>query len=203
MNTPAPAPRLRLAVMSVAAAALLVVGGRALASGTCARPASFLANWTGLNHFCADEPALASEMNANFATVVGWLEQKVGPVGTATLTLSGTPVNSGTIADGTIVGADLAPGAVSTRELADGGVTAAKLASRVAVYTVNAACPAAGALSGLPTCTEVITVTFCGTACSLSSPRYVQCDGSCGACGVIPNVNCPRPNSFVGYLVGP
>jgi hypothetical protein len=160
----------------------------------------------GLTWFCPDEPALAAEMNANFATVVGWLEQKVGPVGTPTLTLSGAPVTSASIADGTIDAVDLAPGLVSTRELADGGVTAAKLASRVTVYSVNGACPSPGTLTTQATCTEALTAVSCvipGSPCAFSQ-RYTQCDGSCGSCvPVFLPQACVRPNSFVGFLVGP
>jgi hypothetical protein len=203
----------RTVVIAFAALVLGALGTRALASGTCARPTSFLANWSGLNHFCADEPALASEMNQNFATVVSWVEAKTGPVGSA-LTLPGTPVNSGNIADGTISSADiandgitsvnLAPGAVGTRELADGGVTPSKLANRVAIYVNPSNCVNPGTLSTSPTCSEVYTPVACvgGQPCSLGS-RYTACDGSCtGSCFAGP-LACTRPTSLLGFLVAP
>lgn len=194
---------LRVALFAVGSVCALVLGSSAFASGTCARPMSFLANWTGLHHFCPDEPALAVEMNDNFVTVVRWIEQKVGPVGTSTLTLSGTPVNSATIADGTIVGADLSPAAVGARELLDGGVTASKLASRVPVYQTPAQCPNAGSLTASSTCPEPNPPVICGSAgCSTGTFRYTQCDSTCGGCGVI-TPTCPRANTFIGFLVGP
>lgn len=194
---------LRVATGVIAALCLLVLGSSAFASGTCARPMSFLANWTGLHHFCPDEPALAGEVNANFATVVQWIEQKVGPVGTSTLTLSGTPVSSATIADGTIVGADLSPAAIGARELVDGGVTASKLASRIPVYQTPSQCPNGGSLTLSSTCPEPNPAIICGnTGCTTGIFRYTQCDSTCGACGLVTPI-CPRATSFVGFLVGP
>lgn len=78
----ASARQVRRAVWSVGAAALAVatvwVAGAAWAGGTpiCAQtlPAPLVT-------FCPNAPAVASEINGNFAQLVAWLEQKVGPVG--------------------------------------------------------------------------------------------------------------------------
>jgi hypothetical protein len=204
---------LRTAVLAVAFLSVGVLGTRALASGTCARPSSFLSNWAALNHFCPDEPALASEVNSNFATVVGWVEAKTGPVGSP-LTLPGTPVNSANIADGTITSADLAndsvtsldlaPGSVGTWELADGGVTAAKLAGRAAVYLIPTPCPNAGLLTTATTCPEPFGATPCGGSCTIGQSRWTVCDGSCGPCSGGPTViSCPKPTVLLGYVVPP
>jgi hypothetical protein len=81
-------PRRRPALIALA---VVVVGvaipmwaGRALA-GTCSNilPASMVT-------LCADEPALAGELNGNFAQVLSFISQKVGPVGSADVTVTGT-----------------------------------------------------------------------------------------------------------------
>ena len=53
-----------------------------------------------LTVFTPDTPALASEVNGNFNQLKTWLEQKVGPVGTAAVTVTGQT----TLANTTIVG---------------------------------------------------------------------------------------------------
>lgn len=50
-------------------------------SGTCATPGFFSA--LGLNYFCADEPAMASEVNANTQQLARLMEAKVGTLGPA------------------------------------------------------------------------------------------------------------------------
>lgn len=73
-------PRLRrLATVAV----VFVVGltARQALSGTCATPGFF--SGLGLNYFCSDEPALASEVNANTQQLARLMEAKVGALGPA------------------------------------------------------------------------------------------------------------------------
>lgn len=69
---------------AVAAIALVLLTPRVMAAGTCAQtlPAPLIT-------FCADEPALASDVNSNLQQLVNWVQQKVGTVGTADLTTTG------------------------------------------------------------------------------------------------------------------
>lgn len=76
--------------------------------------------------FAPDTPAVAAEVNSNFAQLRAWLEQKVGPVGSSTITLS-TPLAGTQLADGTVSGAKLQDSSVATADLADGAITNAKL----------------------------------------------------------------------------
>lgn len=65
---------LRRRSLLVAAVAVAGVAGVALASSPCANGLPFC--------FAPNEPALASEVNANFAALKTWLEAKVGGTGT-------------------------------------------------------------------------------------------------------------------------
>ncbi len=65
--------------------ALVLLTPRVMAAGTCAQTLP-----SPLVTLCADEPALASEVNGNFQQLVTWVQQKVGTVGTADLTTTGT-----------------------------------------------------------------------------------------------------------------
>lgn len=48
--------------------------------------------------FTADQPAIADQVNANFNQLKTWLEQKVGTVGSSTITTNSIVVGSGTTA---------------------------------------------------------------------------------------------------------
>lgn len=196
---------LRLAVFTVATLAALVLGTRAYAQVTCSRPTNWGSSWATLIHFCPDSPAKASEMNDNLATVVGYLETKTGTVGQP-LAITGTPVNSANIADGTITSGDLAAASISGRELVDAGITASKLANRLPVYTLHTQCGDENLLSFAATCTTTQIPAPCGNSgCNVGLFRFIQCDGStCGSC-VTPGstISCPRNNTFRGFLVGP
>ena len=52
--------------------------------------------WAQLVTFNADEPAFASDVNGNFNQLKTWLEQKVGAVGTSTITANGLALADGT-----------------------------------------------------------------------------------------------------------
>lgn len=69
----------RLATVGI----VFVVGltAREALSGTCATPGFF--SGLGLAYFCADEPALASEANANTQQLARLMEAKVGSLGPA------------------------------------------------------------------------------------------------------------------------
>lgn len=195
---------LRIAVFSVSALVVLVLGTRASAQVTCSRPMNWGASWTTLVHFCPDAPAKASEMNDNLATIVGYIETKTGTIGQP-LTITGTPVNSANIVDGTIASGDLAAASIGAREIADGGISASKLANRLPVYTLHTQCGDENLLSFAPTCIAVVNTAPCGNTCStVGQVRLTQCDGSCGSCvPVVPVISCPRNNTFRGFLVGP
>lgn len=81
-----------------------VVGfvGRALAQATCAAPMVWA---PGLIAFCADTPAVASDVNQNFSALVNHVQQKVGTLGSAALTVAGAASLQGglTVAGATTV----------------------------------------------------------------------------------------------------
>ena len=54
-----------------------------------------------LTVFTPDTPAYASEVNGNFNQLKTWLEQKVGPVGTPNVTITGTTNLAGATVNGT------------------------------------------------------------------------------------------------------
>jgi hypothetical protein len=195
---------LRIAVLTVAVLVVLVLGTRAYAQATCGRPTNWNATWTGLIWLCPDSPAKASEMNDNLAAIVGYVEAKTGAVGQP-LAITGTPVNSANIADGTIASGDLAAASINARELADGGISASKLANRLPVYTLHTQCGDENLLSFAPTCIANVNTAPCGSSCStFGQVRLTQCDGSCGSCvTAVPIIPCPRNNTFRGFLVGP
>lgn len=195
---------LRVALFTVAALVVLVVATRAYAQITCSRPTNWGSSWTTLVHFCPDSPAKASEMNDDLATIVGYIETKTGTVGQP-LTITGTPVNSANIADGTIASGDLAAASIGAREIVDGGISASKLANRLPVYTLHTQCGDEDLLSFAATCTAIVNTAPCGTVCpTFGQVRLTQCDGSCGSCVVVvPTISCPRNNTFRGFLVGP
>ena len=195
---------LRLAVFTIATLVVFVVGSRAYAQATCSRPTNWGSSWSTLVHFCPDAPAKASEMNDDLATIVGYIETKTGTIGQP-LAISGTPVNSANIADGTIASQDLASASIGPRELLDGGITASKLANRLSVYSQNPQCGDENLLSLSTTCTATVNTTPCGSnGCGVGLFWLIQCDGSCGSCtSPVPTIVCSRNNTFRGFLVGP
>lgn len=85
------ARRARTVAALAGGAVLLVVAGRALAAGPCTQtlPAP-------LSTLCADSPALATELNDNFATLRNWILAPPGPVsGTASIAAA-TSLSAGT-----------------------------------------------------------------------------------------------------------
>lgn len=100
------------------AAALLGFVGRGVAQTMCTAPTPWA---TGLVAFCADAPAQAAQVNANFSALVGFIQQKVGAVGSANLTVTGTTALQGglTVTGGTtsITGATNVTGALQATTL--------------------------------------------------------------------------------------
>jgi hypothetical protein len=88
----------RVALGALAVAALLLVGNNVTA-------AYYPGCVTDLACFSANTPARASDVNDNFAKVVDWIEQKLGPVGSANV------VFGGTVGDSTGTAIALYPGA--------------------------------------------------------------------------------------------
>ena len=74
---------------ALAVALCLLTTRTVLAAGTCAQtlPAP-------LATLCANEPALADEVNGNFSQLVAWVQQKVGPVGSPDITTANVAANS-------------------------------------------------------------------------------------------------------------
>lgn len=92
--------------------------------------------WGQLVVFAPDAPARADEVNTNFTQLRNWLEQKVGPVGTSTITLA-TPLAGSMVADNTvsgtkvqdntIAGVDLTDNTVASIDITDGTIGNADL----------------------------------------------------------------------------
>lgn len=88
--------------------------------------------------FCSDSPALASQVNTNFALLAGIVASRTGGLDAGTLALpngsvvganlAGSSVSSATIVDGTITASDFSTGAVNGGAIADGTITDADLA---------------------------------------------------------------------------
>ena len=106
----APSRRLWVAGAVMGAALLGLMSKEALAA-TCAAPASFSS--LGLNYFCPNDPALASEVNANTAQLVGLIQQKVGagfglpdagPGTSGITTSSATVTGASTLTGGATIG---------------------------------------------------------------------------------------------------
>lgn len=75
-------------------AAMPFVAREALAAG-CPRTGSFI-YLTGLQYFCADDPAKADEVNANTQALVTAVEQKVGQLGNTNVSVPGNLSVTGT-----------------------------------------------------------------------------------------------------------
>jgi hypothetical protein len=178
---------------------------------TCTPPASWRAP---LTYFCADTPALASQVNDNFGQVVAWVEAKVGRVGQAFATDGGVIITQA-LADGAVTTPKLAPLAVDTSRLANGAVDTSKLATGavtrdklsgggVAVYANHSSCADPGVITFNSTCTYF--TTLCGVTCGGFGQAYFACDGSCPntipACSNVPRP-CQANNPIRGYLVAP
>lgn len=187
-------------VVLVGLCAAGVFGTVAVAQTMCSAPGGWP---SGLVYFCADAPARADDVNANFRQLVTWVEAKVGPVGQPTV-IPADGVTSTSILNASIVSADLAGGAVTGANLADGGVTPRTLASPRAAYTVDSHCESAGLLTTAATCRY--GAPQCGT-CSVASvplPRYRDCNDVCFTCNGMPPPpppTCTADNAFEGYLV--
>ena len=109
-RTRTPSRRLWVAGAVLGAALLGLMSKEALAA-TCAAPTSFSS--LGLNYFCPNDPALASEFNANTAQLVGLIQQKVGAgwgaadagAGTSGITTSSATVaGASTLTGGATIG---------------------------------------------------------------------------------------------------
>lgn len=89
-----PTQRNRIGLFAVVAAvgALTFVGREALAQAACSPALP-----TGLTTFCADTPAIASELNSNLLQMMTWVQQKVGTVGTANISTAGSVTATGAI----------------------------------------------------------------------------------------------------------
>lgn len=75
--------RLLALLAALVVVAVPFIAKQALAAG-CPRTGSFI-YLTGLHYFCAEDPALADEVNANTQALVTAVEQKVGTLGNSTI----------------------------------------------------------------------------------------------------------------------
>ena len=78
------------------------IAREALAAG-CPRTGSFI-YLTGLQYFCAEDPALADEVNANTQALVTAVEQKVGTLGNTNVSVPGNLSVTGTFNVGLVRG---------------------------------------------------------------------------------------------------
>ena len=99
-------------VAVVAVGSLVAVVQEARAWGGCNQ---FLSSY-GLKTFCAGDPALASDINGNFKTLVDWLEPKLGPLSAGTVSAGGSFVGNGQYLTA-IAGANITPGTVAAQAL--------------------------------------------------------------------------------------
>ncbi len=90
-------PRL---VAALLAAGLLGFVGRGMAQSMCTAPSPWSSS---LVLFCADTPARAADVNQNFSALLGFIQQKVGAVGSTNLTVTGASALQGglTVTGGT------------------------------------------------------------------------------------------------------
>ena len=90
------APNRRLWVLgAVVSAAVLGLASKEALAATCAAPASF--SGLGLNYFCPNDPAVASEFNANTAVLVNMMQQKLGTNWVADAGASTVPINTNSL----------------------------------------------------------------------------------------------------------
>lgn len=131
--------------------------------------------------FAPDAPARADEVNGNFAQLRTWLEQKVGPVGTSTLTLT-TPLSGSMVADGSLTGGKIQDNTIASADVADGTITTVDLADGTisnADLDLDLRCPTGARQSFgqcifyLPTSNPAYVYTFreAATACLASRAR--------------------------------
>lgn len=90
-------PTLLLALLT---ASLLGFVGRGMAQALCTAPTPWSSS---LVLFCPDQPARAADVNQNFSALLGFVQQKVGAVGSANLTVTGASALQGglTVTGGT------------------------------------------------------------------------------------------------------
>lgn len=104
--------------------AVLVWSGKASSQVTCSEVLP-----TPLIAFCPGTPARATDVNHNFRTVAGWIESKVGPVGSSDVTIAGNVAISGSVSvpAGTFSGTELRDDTITSADVQDGTVTLADL----------------------------------------------------------------------------
>lgn len=88
--------------MALVVVAVPFIAREALAAG-CPRTGSFI-YLTGLQYFCAEDPALADEVNANTQALVTAVEQKVGTLGNTNVSVPGNLSVTGTFNVGLVRG---------------------------------------------------------------------------------------------------
>ncbi|MDP1922120.1 MAG: hypothetical protein Q8L14_38125 [Myxococcales bacterium] len=94
--------RLLALVAALVLVAVPFIAREALAAG-CPRTGSFI-YLTGLHYFCAEDPALADEVNANTQALVTAVEQKVGQLGNTNVSVPGNLSVTGTFNVGLVRG---------------------------------------------------------------------------------------------------
>lgn len=112
-------PRRAPSVVGVVAAITVVVGV-SFAARTAWAQACTQTLPSPMVTFCPDGPALATEVNGNFQQLVTWVEQKVGTVGSATLTTGAINATSLT-ATGAVSASSASLGTATVTTLTLGG----------------------------------------------------------------------------------
>lgn len=164
--------------------------------------------------FQADAPALASEVNGNFNQLKTWLEQKVGAVGSSSITTSsvvvGSPGSQTTLSANGAGQLTLSGGlvAASTVTLNEGvGITSSRLAAVASVPNATASNLGAGFLEGTfadPGGTIVIMASataYCGASALGRITMNVRVDGQLqGSMRLFcnqPNIHLAFPATFL------
>lgn len=116
-------PRVSRAAVGALVVGALVFGAPDAWAATCSDPRLP----SPLKAFCADSPAVAADMNGNFATMVGWVEAKTGPITDAGVLTPSLRVTGNTALAGTNVTTLTATGTTSLQAVTAGLVTASSL----------------------------------------------------------------------------
>ncbi len=196
---------------ALAVALCLLTTRTVLAAGTCAQtlPAP-------LATLCANEPALADEVNGNFSQLVAWVQQKVGPVGSADITTANVAANSlaansvkvgplGATTSGLQVSWNRSGNIgetsfVNLRGLGGGGFTFAN-GSTTTALTQLASIAADGKLRVTNGVSGVGRLCIAATSCTEESPFTCGGAGQCSAgkvmVGVRDGTGCSRTNTVI------
>lgn len=208
------APRRPLGRKAMLAALVALVAVSALWSRTgatagCPDPVPPLP--AGMTKFCPDTPAVAQDVNQNFASLVAWLEKcagGVGGIGAAALPIPSDHIKSANIQDKAVSGAhfansavtivDIQDGSLQSKHVTDGSIAKAKIdvsAGTTPLYLSDPAC-SGGREQWVSTESECRSAPCPNTLpCAPGFMPYYKCGGT--FCDV--SVCLPAPSNAGGY----